>query len=610
MTGDGMTHDNASKQAATPESRTGAKGEAQPEESSSLTPAALTQRADLNSRTQHPEPTAADIKLLQRTIGNRAIQRYLGMGKRSKGSKPPASTKPAAPTNLPALPNVPAENIHTIPLASNFENTLLSHAQIPHKIGMAGYRPYIRKNMPSVPDPANAPATTPGTSAPAPTLTLEEKRAEILKPIMDHYRDYQASRSLANLISLYDFVKHWLATRWDNTELREVGMRVPPVREALEALTKTIEQKVRIETGRIGIDAKEAETFDKERKKKASGKTIAFFDDVGAPKEFYSKLSSKKIKLFENLYLALSGKKPAAVPALIAQIGEHKIPGWLLIKGLFLTRFPDVAGIDHLQDPGYEASAAIKQSAYGSGSNPGISPEQTAEEDYVNDNPDLKKRMQSNLGGLRHGKALTPAEQEALTSYTAANYMAMNGTLRRNDLSAPDPESQKGKNAIRTNAKINVLASALNKLPVHQGIAYRMQDSFGDFDAAVKAGSMYTDLAFMSASKTLQGAEYGGGSGGGASAGALQVYMLIHTKNARDVTILSGIPRETELLFQPGTRFYVKAIWQHVDGRVPKDAPMEAQMILHRQGETKTVLKQDRVGIYHGKVRIVQLVET
>src|SRR5690606_23395059 len=113
MIGDDMPHDNASKQAATHESRTGAKGEAQPEDLSPLSSATLTQRAHLNSRTQHPELTTADIMQLQRAVGNRAIQRYLGMGKRSKGTSPPASTKPAAPTNLPALPNVPAEASQT-----------------------------------------------------------------------------------------------------------------------------------------------------------------------------------------------------------------------------------------------------------------------------------------------------------------------------------------------------------------------------------------------------------------------------------------------------------------------------------------------------------------
>jgi hypothetical protein len=268
-----------------------------------------------------------------------------------------------------------------------------------------------------------------------------------------------------------------------------------------------------------------------------------------------------------------------------------------------------VAGIEHLRSTTYKADDKTKQGAF---YQPlllpkELTPEELEKEEYIGDatiaNHDKAKEHK---GGGEHSKALSRAEIRALTLYASDRYDFYNTALRGNNLSVPTEENaQKRKD--KADSEIAVLVSALNKLPQYSGVAYRMINAFNDFNAAVKPGGVFTDLGFVSASMTAQGAEIGGASGGATKPGALETYVVFRTKAAASMTIL-GISKETEVIFRPGTRFKVDAIWQYVNGKVPRGASQEAQRILLRNGEEKTVYKKD-VGTFKGKVRVVEMTE-
>lgn len=107
---------------------------------------------------------------------------------------------------------------------------------------------------------------------------------------------------------------------------------------------------------------------------------------------------------------------------------------------------------------------------------------------------------------------------------------------------------------------------------------------------------------------TLEGAIYGGTSGS-QGLGSLSTFMLIHAKTAAVMGGAVPILHETEVLFRPGTRFMVNAIWTATAGRVPADAPPEAQMILHRLGPAKAGVDRNGSAPVIARVRVVELTE-
>ena len=127
--------------------------------------------------------------------------------------------------------------------------------------------------------------------------------------------------------------------------------------------------------------------------------------------------------------------------------------------------------------------------------------------------------------------------------------------------------------------------SGMNKLPKFRGTAYRVSINVPPgYFSAVRPGAMLTDLAFSSASPTMTGV----GNFQNTQHGSKCIYCIIHTKTAVNIVRFALSASEGEVLFRPGTRFQVKAIWAHVSGKVPPDAPVAAQMVLHQMGEFKS----------------------
>jgi hypothetical protein len=483
--------------------------------------------------------------------------------------------------------------------ADEFERKVLEQAIAPVNVGRR---------------PNTAPPAAPNPVAANP-VSITDRRKANLKEMMDAYRAYEADKKISNLVKVYDLITHWLAAMWNHTSVRELGLREPGVRTVMESTQEVIQEHVSRDMAQNGTDATDAveEVFKPDGKKVKPSKATEFFIKVGVPIQFYGKLTDAQVKLFRLLYTLLKKKKVDKVPLVLKKLADQKIVGFPLVKGLFLTYFSNVVGIDHLRSTTYESDAATKQAAF---HEPFLDSTNYSAKDMKDENyafagasgkktqADKRALIEENLHGGEYSKKLTNAEMKALTLYTQERYETYNAQLRGNDLSTPEQPGQYQHKLVKN--QTSVLTSALNKLPQYSGTAYRMMHGFDDYTAAVKPGGVFTDLAFISASMTLQGAEIGGASGGAKKLGALETYVIIRTKAAANVTIL-GQSTETEVLFRPGTRFKVNGIWQHVNGKVPKAAPPEAQMILLRNGEMKTVTGLK--GTATGKVRVVEMTE-
>lgn len=526
-----------------------------------------------------------EIAQLQRIIGNRAVQRNV-----TGTATPPGRPASAVPTrqtqgNAPMRPASAAGNIMSL---LQFEAAIMDAARMPIRTAR-------------MKADANLPEPTPQQMA--------AQRTQLLQPILRDYQAYEADPSMPNMIKLHSRIDQWITMWWNAGPTRDAGLRNEEVKATLEQVKASIDIKVRAETVKQGGAADTADTLLAAGGQKAKApKRIAFFDQVGVSPAYYSTLKSNHVKLYQKLYKALEAGNRAHVTLAIDRLAAANIPGFNLVKGLFLTAFPKIAGIDHFYDPNYRADDATKQTAFrGNLILNNYSPEDIKNEKYAGDMSGKRAAMGSALRGLTDSKDLSDAELAVLSAYTGGVYAPMNGLLRSNK--AEDVTNL----GLETSKKNAVLVSALNKLPAYSGTAYRMQNAFADFDAAVKPGGMYTDLAFMSASSTLQGAEDGGASGGASSAGALEVYMIIHTTSAANIGFMSALKNETEVLFKPGVRFKVDAIWTHENGKVPVNAPQEAKMILNRTGEIKTKTSRDGRGNTvqsSGKVRVIELTQT
>lgn len=570
-------------------------------------------------------PTSPDIVNLQRIIGNRALQRRLGFHRRSNSGAPmpplpatPQSNMPPLPATpqsaMPPLPATPQSNMPPLPATPQpdapgrpalpapgtvlssvmFEAQILAHAQTPHRLG--GQR-------------AAAAAILQGDQ-------LAKDRAAILKPIMTVYRAYEADPSLANMIKLHNKIDQWRVMYWEQSTLRDVGFRTKGIREILDNTSMQVERRVREETAKSGVSSDNATdaVLDAGKEKQKPVKPIKFFEDVGVAPAYYAKLTSEQVKAFKYLYDTLKKNKPKQLGIAIQRLESMNIVGFSLIKGLFLTRFPKVAGIDHFQRTDYAASKETKEAAFRADLAFSSDAPQDRNDQYYKDETyapiaSSGKELE-NLGGLKHGKGMTPAELNKLNDYTGGGYEVINPRLRNTNYDV-EQGSLAALNQVDSLNKASVVVSALNKLPQYKGVAYRMQNSFAGFEDAVKPGGKYTDLAFMSASKTQEGAEIGGTSGG-KNSGALEIYMIIRSKTAAQLSFLSSAIAETEVLFRPGTRFNVDAVWEYQNGKIPNDAPQEAKMILARAGETKSAMvgptgKQVQVT---GKVRVIEMTET
>lgn len=184
---------------------------------------------------------------------------------------------------------------------------------------------------------------------------------------------------------------------------------------------------------------------------------------------------------------------------------------------------------------------------------------------------------------------LTNEEVDALQIYTSNSDPANSAMRGAANLSGQNVDAA---------MQYRLVVSALSKLPRFKGIAYRGITPFAGVDKAYQVGATVADLAFTSAAGSFAGVDhYLKHAPQGNATGTQNYFSIIRSKSAVHVSDKALSSRENEVLFKPGTRFRVKAVWRHsADGKVPMNAPNEAQMILHRVGKATAVYKDAGYG--------------
>ena len=141
-------------------------------------------------------------------------------------------------------------------------------------------------------------------------------------------------------------------------------------------------------------------------------------------------------------------------------------------------------------------------------------------------------------GPVAHAvEPLTTEHLSALNNYTGLGHEDLNDVLRTGTLDA----SQQ--------ARVDALNRALEKLPPHSGLVYRGTDLPPEVLAQYQPGAVVTEDAFVSTSVDPAVAR--------SPAFAGNVEFRIVSETGRDISSLSLISHEQEVLFPSGMQFYV-----------------------------------------------------
>jgi ADP-ribosyltransferase exoenzyme len=141
-------------------------------------------------------------------------------------------------------------------------------------------------------------------------------------------------------------------------------------------------------------------------------------------------------------------------------------------------------------------------------------------------------------GPVAHmAQSLTSEDLSALNNYTGLGHEDLNDALRTGTMDA----SQQ--------ARVEALNRALEKLPPHSGLVYRGTDLPPEVLAQYQPGAVVTEDAFVSTSVDPAVARSPTFAG--------NVEFRIVSKTGRDISSLSLISHEQEVLFPSGMQFYV-----------------------------------------------------
>jgi ADP-ribosyltransferase exoenzyme len=132
---------------------------------------------------------------------------------------------------------------------------------------------------------------------------------------------------------------------------------------------------------------------------------------------------------------------------------------------------------------------------------------------------------------------LHPHDLSALADYTGSGYRDLNDALRSNAVDASQ------------HARIEAIKNALQKLPTYRGPVVRGTDLSPEVLAQYRPGAVITEKAFLSTTTNPAVARSTAFSG--------NVEFRIVSFTGRDVSSVSMFPGEREILFPPGTHFFV-----------------------------------------------------
>lgn len=145
-------------------------------------------------------------------------------------------------------------------------------------------------------------------------------------------------------------------------------------------------------------------------------------------------------------------------------------------------------------------------------------------------------------GDVPHGDdhltdGVTKDDLSAIAHYTGPGYQELNGALRSDAMDASQ------------HARVEALKNALEKLPAYQGPVIRGTNLPPEVVAQYRPGEVITEDAFLSTTTNAAVAQSPTFAG--------NVEFRILSSSGRDISSFSVFPEEQEILFPPGTRFYI-----------------------------------------------------
>lgn len=347
------------------------------------------------------------------------------------------------------------------------------------------------------------------------------------------YRAVDLRRSLRTLSNLFDTITYWETLnhynadkQWYSNVMFYISGIKDQIRSEVQAMTTEMYgTKADLDTLERTSRLREGED------QKWAALMPEFLKEVGvAPRYFNKQLMAfpERIEALKEFSDAL--RDGQLTDATTAYQAVANVPGMYLIKPLFIHKYAANSGLGSL----------------------------------------VRTQPEAQQGPL------TDEEKLAIIRYSGGEFKAMNADLRSAITSQPRED-------VRNISELAV--RGMNKLPAYQGLAFRglLTEPGGYFDV-IQPGARIVDLAFQSASPSLKGVE----AYMATDAGSKHVYFMIHTKAAVNIMAFAKTAPEAEVLFKPGANFRVKAVWHHVGGKVPPNAPAEAQMILHTRGDFKS----------------------
>jgi SPP1 gp7 family putative phage head morphogenesis protein len=209
-----------------------------------------------------------------------------------------------------------------------------------------------------------------------------------------------------------------------------------------------------------------------------------------------------------------------------------------------LDRFVDGQGNSYTLQQMAQRDAGVFDSVFGGGvtRNPALRRAHEAEfksylgeKTYARMSDGVTKAMKAS-GVASYG--LSQAEKVAVHAYTTGDkyYERLNAAMR----------SGSAERIAAVAPMANVLDNALAKLPIYEGpVLFRVTDLPEAVAKKVRAGNVYADPAFMSASKTDMGTTFGND----------YRFTIVASQKGREIAGFSAYSHEQEVIFPRGTKF-------------------------------------------------------
>lgn len=150
--------------------------------------------------------------------------------------------------------------------------------------------------------------------------------------------------------------------------------------------------------------------------------------------------------------------------------------------------------------------------------------------------------------------SLTEVEYEQIEDYARYDFEDLNKVLRK--------RTEGNRNDLR---KIEILQTALQKLPNFEGTSYRgLELSYGEFEKMnLKMGDLFSDPGFLSTDRDLKVAVKFSGMPEDGEIYYESVIFVVEGHSGKDISDISDHSYETEILFSPHSQFLIRSIKKH-----------------------------------------------